>query len=141
MVSKATKMEPNGAKKEPKWSQKIPKGPKMEPKGAKRDQKGAQGCQKGAKRRPKCIQKSMSEKGRQKYDSRDTFWSHFGLFLVQKPLKMRSKNHLKNDTEKVMKKHEKSIKKGAKIDEKSMRFRNLRILVFCRESQLKIRFS
>ena len=56
---KAQKGEPRtekGAKSEPKASQREPKGAKREPKGS----------QKGAKGRPKCIPKSMFEKGREK---------------------------------------------------------------------------
>ena len=66
-----------GAKRVQNGAQRCQQGPKWSPKGATRDQNGAQrvpkgsqmepkGCQKGAKWRPKCLPKSMSEKGRQK---------------------------------------------------------------------------
>ena len=74
----------NEARRHPKWengpprvakgSQRVPKWAKRSPKGSQRESKGSQrepkGSQKGAKERPKCIQKSMFGKGREKVAKR-----------------------------------------------------------------------
>ena len=56
MAPRSTNMEPKGVQGYQNKAKMVPKGTNMEPKG----------IQKGAKWRPKCIKKSMFEKGRQK---------------------------------------------------------------------------
>ena len=108
------KMEPkwepnlqNGAKRDQNGAKGFQKGPKWSQKGPKWSQKESKGYQKGAKWRPKCIRKPMpekgSEKGAKKVSASYTFGSALGSFLVQKPEKTPSENHLKIDAEKVEK--------------------------------------
>ena len=105
--AKRPKMEPKWYPKRPKWSPKGANKDKMEPKGAPRDQNGTQrvpkgsqmepkGCQKGAKGRPKCIKKSMSEKGRQKGHCADNSPDHLGSQNEQFSIKNGIKNPCKN---------------------------------------------
>ena len=109
----------------------------MEPKGGPRVQNGAEGRGKGAKmeprgakRRPKCIQKSISEGGREN-DVKigrpgitfwDVFWSKSHLKSGKKRTKTPPKKHPKINVEKVRKNNKKHVKIRSKINETSMKF-------------------
>ena len=94
-------MEPKGCQKGAKWS----------PKGAKREPKGDQNASKNrcTKKGAKIVVKSYA------------FGSVLESFLVQKPEKAPSENHLKFDAEKVEKMRSKSSKNGAKTGSKIMK--------------------
>ena len=98
---------------------------------AKGRQKGARsepmGDQNASKSRPS---EKVAKKSAHPYSSPDHFGSHF-------PSKMCSKIDAKFDVEKVwtfMRKcSQNDAKTRSRIDDKSMKFRNLRFLVFCEE--------
>ena len=98
-----SKMEPkwepklqNGAKRDKNGAKGVQNGAKRVENGAQRVQNGAKGCQKGANGRPKCIQKSMSEKGRGKGAKRATASLRNGIIFGPKSIKNPSKNRCKN---------------------------------------------
>ena len=108
----------NGPKWVPKWSKitKIianwwPKATKMHPKGSQSDQ--------GTSKKEPFGKVSIFDA--KKGDRRTLLGSILGAFLVQNPLKTRSKNHLKIDTEKVEKMREKTPKMEPEGEPKSER--------------------
>ena len=72
-------------------------------------------------------------------------YSDLDTFLMQFPLKMHPQIDTKIDVEKVCEIMRKCFQNDAKtmskIDDKSMKFRKLRFLVFCEEYNVKIVFS
>ena len=129
MHSKIRKLSPRGEQKCTKWYQRESKeSPKI------------------TKERPKCIQKSMFERSCEQCSKKgapvkvlpDDSGSHF-------PSKMCSKIDAKFYVEKVWtfmrKRSQNDAKTRSRIDDKSMKFRNLRFLIFCEVYNVKIVFS
>ena len=101
----------------------------------------AKGNQMGAKMHLKIDVRKMNAK---RVPKRSIPHSDFDTFLMQFPLKMHPQIDTKIDVEKVceiMRKcFQNDVKTRSKIDDKSMKFQNLRFLDFCEEYNVKIVF-
>ena len=119
-IKEDAKSEPKGAKGSQKGAKRRQKWAKREPTGAKSEPLEAEGCQKWAKGRPKCINKSIFGKGREKgAQSVPPSYIFLGPFWEPFPWKIQSKKSFKNWSRKTLKIIAKDSQNGAEIDAKT----------------------
>ena len=117
MRAKAANMEPNTSQR------KLKRSPK------------------GAKSRPKCIPKSMCGKGHEKWcTARDRDHPFLEPISIKNTFKNQSTHQCRKESTYLRKNSQNDAKTMSIIDDKSMKFLDLRFLVFCEEYNVKIVF-